>query len=126
MPRERVRMTRGEVEAFLLGKRIGVVGMLGEDGAPDGVPAPFSCAGGSVVFEASAGGPAHRNLLRDPRVVFTVEEFPSYAAIKGVSVHGRAALVGQTGERVAFRVEAQRVESFDFGKMGRRQAGEKR
>ena len=72
-----------------------------------------------LVFRIPAGGPAHRNLLRDPRVVCTVEEFPSYAEIRGVSVHGRAAPVEVSSGRVQFRVDEPRVESFDFGKMSR-------
>jgi len=38
-------------------------------------------------------GPTARNLARDPRVVVSVEEFPAYARIKGVAVHGRAASI---------------------------------
>ena len=119
MPRPRIAMTPAEAAEFLAGKRVAIVGTLDVDGMPDGEPAELSYAGGVLAFRIPADGPAHRNLLRDQRVVCTVEEFPSYAEIRGVSVHGRAAVVEVSSGRVAFRVEEPRVESFDFRKMRR-------
>jgi hypothetical protein len=119
MPRQRIDMTPDEVAAFLAGKHVAIVGSLGVDGAPDGEPAAFSYVNRQALFVVPLGGPAHRNLLADPRVVCSVEEFPSYAGIKGVAVHGTAALVGEKGGRATFRVDAPRIESFDFGKMRR-------
>jgi hypothetical protein len=51
--------------------------------------------------------------------VCSVEEFPSYAGIKGVAVHGTAALMSERAGRATFRVEQPRIESFDFAKMRR-------
>jgi len=119
MPRPRIAMTAAEAAAFLATKRVAIVAALAADGAPDGEPAELSCAGDVLAFRLPAGGPAHRNLLRDPRVVCTVEEFPSYAEIRGVSVHGRAVLVEEVAEHATFRVAEARIESFDFGKMRR-------
>ena len=112
-------MTPAQVAAFLARKHIAVVGFRAADGAPDGEPVTFSYTEGSVAFEVPRDGRAHRSLLHDPRVVCAVEEFPSYAEIKGVSVHGRALPVGVAGERVTFRVEDPRIESFDFSRMRR-------
>jgi nitroimidazol reductase NimA-like FMN-containing flavoprotein (pyridoxamine 5'-phosphate oxidase superfamily) len=112
-------MAPAEVAAFLARKRFAVVGFRAADGAPDGEPAAFFYAGGSISFEVPRDGRAHRSLLRDPRVVCSLEEFPSYAEIKGVSVHGKAVPAGVTGERVTFRIDEPRIESFDFSKMQR-------
>jgi hypothetical protein len=121
MARERIAMTPAEVEAFLRGKRVAIVGTLGPDGAPEGEPARLRCEAGGVRFEVPAHGPTHQNLQRDPRVVCSVEEFPSYAEIRGVAVHGRAVPVDVRGadSHVVFRIEGVRIESFDFRKMRR-------
>jgi len=117
MPRPRIAMTPAETAEFLASKRIAIVATLDADGAPDGEPAELSCAGGVLTFRLPASGPTHRNLLRDPRVVCTVEEFPSYTEIRGVSVHGRAAPVELRSGHATFRVDEPRTESFDFRKV---------
>src|SRR5882724_13226630 len=119
MPRPRIAMTPAEVAGFLATKRVATVGTLDGHGAPDGEPAERSCVDGALVFRLPADGRAYQNLRRDPRVVCTVEEFPSYAEIRGVSVHGRAVLVEVSSGRAQFRVDEPRIESFDFGKMRR-------
>ena len=120
MPREQISMTLAEVAAFLAGKRRAVVGMRAVDGGPDAEPVAFTYADGVATFEVPRGGPAHRALLADGRVVCSVEEFPSYAQIKGAAVHGRAVVVGgESDATVTFRVDAARIESFDFAKMRR-------
>ena len=115
MPRQRVHMSAEEVAAFLAAKRRAIVGTR----APDGEPAALACAGGELRFSVPRDGPTARNLRHGPRLVVSVEEFPSYAGIKGVTVHGRAVAVGDDGERTSFRVAAPRIESFDFAKMPR-------
>jgi nitroimidazol reductase NimA-like FMN-containing flavoprotein (pyridoxamine 5'-phosphate oxidase superfamily) len=119
MPRQPVAMTADEAAAFLARKRIAIVGALAPDGSPDGEPAEFSYRDGEARFVVVRDGAMHRNLAADARVVCSVEEFPSYAGIKGVALHGTAVLVGVEGERATFRVETARVESFDFAKMRR-------
>ena len=119
MARQRVGMSAEEVAAFLAAKRRAIVGTRAPDGGPGGEPAALACAGGEVRFSVPRDGPTARNLRHDPRLVVSVEEFPSYAGIKGVAVHGRAVAVGDDGERTSFRVAAPRIESFDFAKMRR-------
>ena len=119
MPRQRIEMTPDELDAFLAAKHVAIVGTVATDGAPDGDPAAFSWVARQALFVVALGGPTHRNLLRDPRVVCSVEEFPSYAGIKGVTVHGTAALVSEGGGRATFRLDGARIESFDFAKMRR-------
>jgi len=119
MPRQRIDMTPDEIDAFLAGKHVAIVGTIAMDGAPDGDPAAFSWVAHQALFVVGLGGPTHRNLLLDARVVCSVEEFPSYAGIKGVAVHGTAALLSERGGRATFRVDGARIESFDFARMRR-------
>jgi len=119
MPRPRLAMTPAEVAAFLAAKRLAVIGTLDAQGAPDGEPADVSCVDGTLLVRVAADGPAQRNLRRDPRVVCALEEFPSYAEIRGVSLHGRAVPVGVSDGQATFHVTEPRVESFDFRKMRR-------
>jgi len=118
MARQRVRMSAEEVAAFLAAKRRAIVGTRAPDGGPDGEPAALACAGGEVRFSVPRDGPTARNLRHDPRLVVSVEEFPSYAASRCRRAR-RAVAVGDDGERTSFRVAAPRIESFDFAKMPR-------
>jgi len=119
MPRERIAMSADEVAAFLAAKRTAMLGLRGADGAPDGAAATISYRDGVLVIELRADCEAARNLRRDPRVVVSVEEYPSYSRIRGVAVHGRAVSVGAVEGRERFRVDRPRIESFDFAKMKR-------
>jgi hypothetical protein len=120
MARPRIAMSADEVDAFLGGKQRAVAGSRDAAGAPDGEPATYTWRDGALVFAVAADGPTARNLAGDPRVVLSVEEFPAYARIKGVAVHGRAVSVGRDGEVARFRMDEARVESFDFTKSPRR------
>lgn len=119
MSRQRIDMTPDEVRTFLASKRVAIVGTLGSDGAPDGDPAAFSWVEGDARVTVERDGTTHRNLLHDPRIVCSVEEFPSYAGIKGVALHGTAVLADEGAARATFRIAAPRIESFDFAKMRR-------
>jgi len=119
MPRERVAMTAAEAAAFLAAKRVAIVGSLGMDGAPDGEPARLAVAGAEIVFAVPRGGVTQRNVRHDPRVVVSVEEFPSYDAIRGVTVLGTAELTAEQGDEAMYRVRGPRLESFDFARMRR-------
>jgi nitroimidazol reductase NimA-like FMN-containing flavoprotein (pyridoxamine 5'-phosphate oxidase superfamily) len=117
MARPRIAMTAAEVADFLAAKHMVVVGTRAPDGGPDGEPAALAYRDGAVCFTVARDGPTHRNLLADPRAVCSVDEFPSYAEIRGVGVHGRAIPVAETADSITFRLEAVRTESFDFRKM---------
>ena len=108
-----IRMTPAEVAAFLAGKRRAVVGTLDAQGAPAGEPVDFAYDAGVATVTLARDAAAARNLARDPRVVCSLEEFPSYGEIRGVTLHGRAVPAGE----LRFRIEAERIESFDFRKM---------
>jgi nitroimidazol reductase NimA-like FMN-containing flavoprotein (pyridoxamine 5'-phosphate oxidase superfamily) len=119
MARPRIAMSADELAAFLAAKRIGVIGTVGADGGPDAEAASITWKGHELTFRVARDGTTHRNTARDPRVVCAIEEFPSYAEIRGVSVHGRAVQVGDTPAQVVFRIADARIESFDFRKMAR-------
>jgi hypothetical protein len=121
MPRPDIAMSAAEVATFLAGKRVAVVGTRAPDGGPDADAVALAYADGVATVAVARGGPTHRNLLADPRAVCATEEFPSYNEIRGVTVHGRAVLVAEEGERVVFRLAEPRVESFDFRKLHRPQ-----
>ena len=123
MSRERIAMSADEVAAFLAAKHTAMVGLRGADGAPDGAPATISFRDGVLVVELRADGDAARSIHCDPRIVVSVEEYPSYARIRGVAVHGRAVSLGAQDGRERFRVDQPRTESFDFAKMERAPAG---
>ena len=114
-----IRMTPVEVDAFLAARRRAVIGTLDAAGAPDGEPVDFAWADGVATVAVARDGAAHRNLLRDARIVCSLEEFPSYGEIRGVTLHGHAAGAAEDDARVHFRIDAERVESFDFRKMRR-------
>src|SRR5206468_8546092 len=86
MSRERIAMSADEVAAFLAAKHTAMVGLRGADGAPDGAPATISFRDGVLVVELRADGDAARSIHCDPRIVVSVEEYPSYARIRGVAV----------------------------------------
>src|SRR5437867_8645592 len=105
MPREQIAMSAAEVAAFLADKRVAMIGLRGADGAPDGEPATITYRDGVLVVGLRADSPAARSLHCDPRVVVSVEEYPSYARIRGVAVHGRAVSVGGEQGRERFRID---------------------
>lgn len=119
MARQRIAMTPAEAAAFLAAKPRAIVGTRAPDGAPDGEPGVLAYADGELRFSVPRDGPSARNLAHDARVVVSVEEFPSYAEIKGVTVLGRAARIADDGAQVTFRIDAPRLESFDFARMRR-------
>lgn len=119
MARPDIRMSDAEVAAFLGGKSRAAVGTLDPAGAPDGEPAEFACADGAITFTVPTGGSLHGHLRRAGRAVCSLEEFPSYAEIRGVTIHGRVTLVADDGSRATFRFDRPRIESFDFRKARR-------
>jgi PPOX class probable F420-dependent enzyme len=80
MPRE---MTTEEVRAFLShGTRTAKVATVMEDGRPHVMPVWFVVDGEQLVFTTGASSVKGRNLRRDPRVAFLVDdETPPYAFV---------------------------------------------
>jgi PPOX class probable F420-dependent enzyme len=101
-------MTRREVLAFLERANpalLGVVGTLQTDGSPHVVPVWYRYDGDAVYIWSEEGRGWVRNIQRDPRVAFSVQELkPPYAA---VLMRGRAEI--RTGDDEVLTSEIRRI-----------------
>lgn len=101
-------VTTEDVRAFLgraWPSMLGVVGTLDEDGGPHLVPVWYRHDGVRIHIWTLATRRWVKNLARDPRAAFSVqEEGPPYAA---VSLRGRAAIT--TGDDEAITQEIRRI-----------------
>jgi PPOX class probable F420-dependent enzyme len=117
-------MSPSEVTAFLDRTEpalLGVVGTLRGDGSPNVVPVWYRYDGAAVYIWSDDGRGWVRNLRRDPRVAFSVQELePPYAA---VLMRGRAEIrtsndqdVTDEIRRITSRyIEGPEVESYIAG-----------
>ena len=117
-----ISMSTEEIAAFLATQTRAVVVAL--DGtAPVGTVADLALADGKLSVTLPAADPVTALLARDDRVCVIAEQFPAYYEIKGVSAHGRAALLDSDDGRVRFTVGLDDTTSFDFGKVPREGQG---
>ena len=146
--RSQVAMTDEEIDAYLRASRTMTLATLGPDGTPHLVAMWFGVIDGGVWFETKAKSQKAVNLRRDPRVTLLVEDGRTYDRLRGVSIEGTAEVVedpdalwtvgvqiwerynGPYSEevrplvefmlhkRVAVRVRAERVRSWDHQKLG--------
>lgn len=103
-------MSPSEIIAFL-GRTepalLGVVGTLRGDGSPHVVPVWYRYDGAAAYIWSDEGRSWVRNIRRDPRVAFSVQEpKPPYAA---VVMHGRAEVRTSNDQDVTY--EIQRITS---------------
>lgn len=121
-PRRDIRMTPGEITAFLTGRTRAVVVALDAGGRPHGAvgrlefEAP-AWAAGRVNFAVYADDPLVGLLGADPRACCTVEQFPSYYEIRGVMIHGHAGAAGSADGVARFTLDVAGAVSYDFGKL---------
>ena len=99
--RDAVRMTDGEVDAFLRSARKVQVATVGRDGAPH-LTTLFHVVDddGRIAFWTYGRSQKVLNLERDPRITCLVEDGLEYAELRGVSVTGTAEVVRDV-DRVA-------------------------
>lgn len=101
-------MTSPELEAFLGRTRpalLGVVGTLREDGSPHVVPVWYRWDGQAALIWTDERRGWVRNVVRDSRVAFSVQESgPPFAA---VVMHGRAEV--STSDDDATAAEIRRI-----------------
>ncbi|MGA9870386.1 MAG: PPOX class F420-dependent oxidoreductase [Rhodococcus sp. (in: high G+C Gram-positive bacteria)] len=146
--RAQITMTDAEIATFLERSRIANLATLGRDGAPHLVAMWYALIGGEVWFETKSKSQKAVNIRRDPRVTILVEDGHTYDTLRGVSIEGRAEIVDDpesahavgvsvweryTGpysedvrpfveqmmnKRVAIRLTAARVRSWDHRKLG--------
>jgi len=87
MPR---RFSKPEVERFLRGRWVAVLGTIGPDGAPVLTPIWYIYGDGHLLMRTDKQSVKAKNIGRDPRVTVCVQdERPPYAS---VTIHGKAAI----------------------------------
>ena len=146
--RASIVLTDQEIDELLAGARTATMATVGPDGQPHLVAMWFSIIDGDICFETKAKSQKATNLRRDPRISVLVEDGQTYEELRGVSIEGRAEvsedaeLLWRIGvnmferyygpytdemkpmveamlnKRVAVRVKADRVRSWDHRKLG--------
>ncbi|MFZ4718553.1 MAG: PPOX class F420-dependent oxidoreductase [Ilumatobacteraceae bacterium] len=92
-------------EDLLVGTNTAILVTLAADGAPHASPVWFLYEDGRVVVSTTADRQKHRNLVRDPRVAFTVVD-PA-KPLRYLEVRGTAALAADDGNVVRDRIAAK-------------------
>ncbi len=143
-----ITLTQDEVDELLAGLRTMTVASLGPDGQPHLVAMWFAVLDGDICFETKAKSQKAVNLRRDPRISCLAEDGDVYENLRGVAIEGRAEVSDDPGllwrigvgiweryygpyrdelrpaveamlrKRVAVRVRATRVRSWDHRKLG--------
>ena len=146
--RSQITLTGDEISELLSGIRSLTVATIGPTGQPHLVAMWFAVVDGDICFETKAKSQKAVNLRRDPRVSCLAEDGAVYQDLRGVAIEGRAelsddpALLWELGvalweryhgpyseevrpmveatvrKRVAVRVRAARVRSWDHRKLG--------
>ncbi|MFI5044022.1 MAG: pyridoxamine 5'-phosphate oxidase family protein [Acidimicrobiales bacterium] len=146
--RSQITMTDDEIAAFLDRSRTATMATVGPDGTPHLVAMWYALIDGVVWFETKGRSQKAVNLRRDPRITVMIEDGLTYDALRGVSIEGRGVIVEDPDEiwqvgvsvweryngeyteevkplvefmlqkRIAVRVEADRIRSWDHHKLG--------
>lgn len=146
--RSQIVMSDAEVTRFLQEQRVATLATMGPAGHPHLVAMWYAVIDGVLWFETKAKSQKAANLRRDNRVTVMVEAGHTYDQLRGVALEGQATIVADpqalwavgvsvweryTGpyqeearplvemmlhKRVAVRVDAQRVRSWDHRKLG--------
>jgi PPOX class probable F420-dependent enzyme len=92
--RDLIRMTPGEIGAYLAGQRRIILVTIGADGMPHAVPMNFGLdAEGRILITSFRKSQKVRNLERDPRATLLVESGETYADLKSVMAYCEAEIV---------------------------------
>ena len=97
--RDAIRMDEAEIAALFAECKSLQVATLGPLGEPHLTTLWYTVHDGNVIFETYGKSQKVVNLRRDPRIAVLCEAGEEYAALRGVSIQGRAELVEQ-GERL--------------------------
>lgn len=141
-------MTEAEIADFVTRSRTGTMATIGPDGQPHLVAMWYAVLDGEIWLETKVKSQKVVNLKRNPRVSFLIEDGMSYDQLRGVTFEGVAEIhddpdtifaVGVSvweryngpytddlkpavdlmmNKRVAVRVAAHRVRSWDHRKLG--------
>ena len=146
--RSQITLTDDEVAAFIEEQRSATMATVGPTGVPHLVAMWYGVVDGQIWFETKGRSQKAVNLRRDPRITVMVEDGLTYDALRGVSIEGRGVIVEDPDEiwqvgvsvweryngeyteevkplvefmlhkRIAVRVEADRIRSWDHHKLG--------
>jgi len=146
--RAQITLTEDEIAELLAGVRSMTMGSIGPGGQPHLVAMWFAVIDGDICFETKAKSQKAVNLRRDPRITCLAEDGDVYDELRGVAIEGRAEvsddpdLLWRIGvavwerysgpyteemrpfveallrKRVAVRVRAERIRSWDHRKLG--------
>ena len=141
-------MNDAEIADFIATNRTGTMATVGLDGQPHLVAMWYGIVDREIWVETKVKSQKVVNLRRNPRVSFLVEEGMTYDSLRGVSFEGvaeihddpdtifavgvsvweryngpytddlRAAVDMMMNKRVAVRIRAHRVRSWDHRKLG--------
>ena len=146
--RSQITMSDAEVQQFLEQQRVVNIATIGPSGMPHVVAMWYALVDGDIWFETKAKSQKVVNLRRDPRISCLVEAGHTYDTLRGVELEGTAEIVDDPdaiwevgksvweryngpyseevkplvemmlNKRVAVRVRADRVRSWDHRKLG--------
>ncbi len=146
--RAEIVLSETEIKELLDGTRSMTLASLGADGQPHLVAMWFAVLDGDICFETKTKSQKAINLRRDPRVSCLVEDGIVYEDLRGVEIEGVAEVSDDAdllwaigvniferyygpytddlkpiveamlNKRVAIRVKASRVRSWDHRKLG--------
>lgn len=145
--RDQIRMTDDEVREFLDGCTTMTLATLGADGRPHLTAMWYGLRDGHVVFWSYRRAQKIVNLRRDPRLSILVEDGDAYGDLRGVSLTGTGVILDDPEEvlavggillarqgaqseaatqaaaatapkRVAVRIDAESIVSWDHRKLG--------
>ncbi|MFC9898196.1 pyridoxamine 5'-phosphate oxidase family protein [Nocardia sp. NPDC127579] len=146
--RAQIVMSDTEITEFLQRSRVATLATLSAQGTPHLTAMWYAVLDGEIWFETKAKSQKAVNLRRDPRVTVMIEAGDTYDQLRGVSFEGTAEIVDDperlfavgvsvweryTGpyseemrpfveqmlhKRVAVRVAADRIRSWDHRKLG--------
>jgi PPOX class probable F420-dependent enzyme len=146
--RSKIAMSDDEIATYLERSRTATMATNGPTGTPHVVAMWYALIDGQIWFENKAASQKARNLQRDDRITCMIEDGLTYDVLRGVSIEGRATIVDDADQlwqvgvsvwerysgpyteemkpfvefmlnkRVAVRVDADRVRSWDHRKLG--------
>ena len=152
--RGQIVLSDDELQQLLAGSRTMTMATIGADGQPHLVAMWFALIDGDVCFETKAKSQKAVNLRRDPRITCLVEDGTTYEDLRGAAIEGTAEVTddgdllwrigvniweryygpysddlkpmveAMLNKRVAVRVKAERVRSWDHRKLGLGSTGE--
>ena len=146
--RNQIALTEEEMTQFMADGWTLQVASIGHNGYPHLVAMWYAVIDGQVWFETKAASQKAVNLRRDPRVTILIEDGLTYDKLRGVSLEGTAEVVEDPDtlwkvgisvweryngpyteemrplvefmlhKRIAVRVDASRIRSWDHRKLG--------